>query len=568
MGKKTKKNLSFREATAKNINYLGIHNAGAPSQMYVDNISLVVPDPAPNVIVSKPIDIGSRRELFVDDFLIDSMDGAVQLQLHRPTRREIVFKTDAPWEGNASIFNSVFKDGDTYRMYYRGAHFFPDGTTNWTSMGGPQCLAESDDGIHWRRPQLSIHLHKNKPTNIITVNAWEVAVFKDTNPDCPPGQKYKVVNVGHDPFGLYFLGSPDGINFSPIRDKQRFMTKGTFDSQNIVFWDSVAGLYREYHRNTRSIAPGSYRTEMMKGEGIEGARDVRWVLTSTSKDLFSFSKSPDEIEISGAPFDGLYMSNIQPYYRAPHILMGFPARYANRGWSEPMYDLPGLDDRLARAAHSTPGEHGRNGSAITDSMFMTSRDGRTFKRWPEAFLRPGPREIDSWVYGDNYLHWGMVETKSTLQDAPNEISMYASEGYWQGKSTSFRRLTLRVDGFVSAHTQLAGGEIVTKPICFKGGNLTLNLETSAAGGCRVEIQDVSGKPIDGYALTECPPIFCDRVAQVVRWNRPGGDVRPLAGKTVRLRFVLKDADLYSFQFVPYARDPQRPDIPEAAKITK
>jgi len=350
------------------------------------------------------------------------------------------------------------------------------------------------------------------------------------------------------------------------------------DSQNIAFWDPAAGLYREYHREAMKITPDSHRLETMKGQPGPSMTGPRTVRTSTSKDLFSFpepslSEDPrnspktsricqgEFIECPGAPIEDLYMSNIQPYYRAPHILMGFPARYVNRGWSEPMYDLPGLDDRLARAKTSTKGEFGRNGSAITDALFMTSRDGRTFKRWAEAFLRPGPRQKESWVYGDNYFFWGMVETKSALEDAPNEISMYATEGYWQGESTSFRRLTLRLDGFVSAHAPLAGGEIVTKPIHFEGGNLTLNLETSAAGGVRVEIQDVDGKPIDGYALADCPPIYCDRIAQVVRWNKPGGDVRPLSGKPVRLRFVLKDADLYSFQFVPYAPDPVRPSIP-------
>ena len=73
----------------------------------------------------------------------------------------------------------------------------------------------------------------------------------------------------------------------------------------------------------------------------------------------------------------------------------------------------------------------------------------------------------------------------------------------------------------------------------------------------MEIQDAAGKPIPGYTLAECPEIFGDDLALVVRW-RKGGDVRPLAGKPVRLRFVLQDADLYAFQFVPYQADPVRP----------
>jgi hypothetical protein len=189
---------------------------------------------------------------------------------------------------------------------------------------------------------------------------------------------------------------------------------------------------------------------------------------------------------------------------------------------------------------------------------MTSRDGHLFKRWKEAFLRPGPRQRHSWVYGDNFIFWGMVETKSSIEDAPDEISLYATESYWEGPYTTIRRLTLRVDGFVSASAPMAGGEILTKPILFEGGNLALNFETSGAGGVQVEIQDAEGKPIDGYTLADCPPIFGDRPAKVVRWKGIGGDVRPLAGKPIRLRFLLKDADLYSFQFVPYAPDPSRP----------
>ena len=75
----------------------------------------------------------------------------------------------------------------------------------------------------------------------------------------------------------------------------------------------------------------------------------------------------------------------------------------------------------------------------------------------------------------------------------------------------------------------------------------MNYSTSAAGSVRVEIQDADGKPIPGYALDDCPEIYGDALAEVVRW-KGGDDVGKLAGKPVRLRFVLKDADLYSIRF--------------------
>ena len=99
------------------------------------------------------IDIGGRRELFVDQYLIERMDGA-ELRLHRPTPREVAVVHDQPWEGNSSGYKTVFKDGDLYRMYYRGSHVV------YTREGFDEphkevvCYAESKDGIRWTKPDL------------------------------------------------------------------------------------------------------------------------------------------------------------------------------------------------------------------------------------------------------------------------------------------------------------------------------------------------------------------------------------------------------------------------------
>jgi hypothetical protein len=76
----------------------------------------------------------------------------------------------------------------------------------------------------------------------------------------------------------------------------------------------------------------------------------------------------------------------------------------------------------------------------------------------------------------------------------------------------------------------------------------MNFATSAAGSVRVEVQDPAGKPVEGFALADCPDQFGDTIERAVHW-KAGSDVRPLAGRPIRLRFVLKDADLYSFHFV-------------------
>jgi len=494
------------------------------------------------------IPIGGQRELFVEDTLIERLGGNAQLRLHQPTRREIVFRTDAPWEGNACGYPSLVQDGERIRLYYHGMHYPDGGAAAARKPAHPAvyCMAESRDGIHFTRPVLGVCAWEGSKDNNIVLTPETVAAingdpahtatFLDTNPACPPQERYKTIILGQG--GLYCLVSADGIHWQPLC-MEPIVTEGAFDSQNLAFWDPVRQIYREYHRGFK-----------------EGVRDI---MTATSADIRHFPK-PQWLSYSGAPREHLYTNQIGPYYRAPHILIGFPMRYTDYGWLDSVWDLPGMEERSARAR-----SHPRYGTAVTDAVFMASRDGVNFKRWPEAFIRPGPRKKGSWVYGDNMIAWGLVETPAAEEDFPPEISLYVTEHYWEDTYMEFRRYTLRLDGFVSVWAPLAGGEVLTKPLLFEGGHLALNLETSGAGHVQVELQDATGQPLPGYTLAECPLIRGDTGRHIVRWKEKGGDVRPLAGRPIRLRFVLRDADLYAFQFVPYAPEPGRPEIPRPQK---
>jgi hypothetical protein len=506
-----------------------------------------------HLAAQEAVPLGSRLELLVDDALLDAIRGGAALRLHRPQRREIAFVTDAPWEGNACDFGSVFRDGDTYRMYYNAGHYRTGGPATLALEDHPWflCYAESTDGILWRRPELGLHEFRGSKANNIVLSDAAVAtvggapcftsVFKDANPRCPAGETYKIVMLGTKPRGLYLLGSADGVRFSllsqePAVTEEPGAQPTAFDSQNVIFWDPVRAEYREYHRDW------------------SGVRDI---MTSASADIRQFPR-PQWLKFPNTPREELYTNPILPYPRAPHLLVGFPVRYTDRGWLDSLFDLPGLEERLARASASP-----RFGTVITDAVFMTSRDGLTFRRWPEAFIRPGGRQRGTWAYGDNFTFWGLVDTAAAVEDAPRELSLYATEGNWEGTRVSLRRYALRTDGFVSLNAPLAGGEAVTKPLVFDGGYLTLNAETSGAGGIQVEVQHADGTPVPGFALADCPEIICDSLCHTVRWQGNGGDLRPLAGKPVRLRFVLRDADLYAFQFVPYTPAPVRPAVPLA-----
>jgi hypothetical protein len=178
---------------------------------------------------------------------------------------------------------------------------------------------------------------------------------------------------------------------------------------------------------------------------------------------------------------------------------------------------------------------------------MASRDGVLFHRWNEGFLRPGVERPGTWNYGHQYIGWHLVETRAGLAGAPNELSLYASENYWTGNSSEVRRYSLRLDGFVSVSAGYGGGELVTRPVRFTGGRLRLNFATSAAGAVRVELERPDGSAVAGFAAADCDELFGDTVDRAVSW-RGSEDVSALAGKPVRVRFLLRDADVYAFRF--------------------
>jgi len=485
-----------------------------------------------------PINLGDRRELLVDDYLIESLDGEISLKLNHPTAKEIVFTHDAPWEGSGSGYHSIFKDGDKYRMYYKCYQLSVQEGELAPSDARFTCYAESDDGIHWTRPSLGLvefpEGSGDTNNNIVIGRAkkdWmgqaeldgaHSAVFKDANPNCPPDSRYKAVlrSSGEDE-GLLILKSPDGIHWSMLSERP-VITDGRFDSQNLAFWDPIRKEYRAYWR----IYPN----------------EIRNIRTATSQDMLTWENQTD-LTYPGASPEQLYTNQILPYYRAPHIFIGFPSRYIDRGWSHSMEQLPELSHRKMRSSASE-----RYGTAITEALFMSSRDATTFKRWPEAFLRPGIERQNQWKYGDNYLAWQMVETASSMNGAPNEISLYASEDYWTGNSNQLRRYTMRLDGFVSASAPMSGGSFNTKPVTFDGSGLFLNFSSSAAGGIKIEIRNEGGTAIPGYALADCEVVFGDAIDRPVSWTAKGTDISELKGKPIQLHISLQDADLFAFQF--------------------
>jgi len=456
----------------------------------------------------RALEIGSQLQLFVDDWLIDTMSGGLSLKLHSPRPAEVVLRYDKPWEGRWSGYASVLRDDDRCRMYYRaGLVEAALGDAQWESV----CYAESADGIHWEKPELGLFEYQGSSKNNIV---WKgvgthcsIGAFKDTNPDCQPAERYKALSSDGYQKPVYAFGSPDGIHWHLIQ-KEPVITEydgavAAYDCHFCTWWDPTSQRYVVYHRIWyRPVEP-----------------KVRSIAVRTSVDFIRWTPLR-RLEFGDTPPENLYTNAITPYFRAPHILLGFPKRFRPERKRLPEAQLDG----------------------ISDTVFISSRDGVHFdRRFMESFIRPG-RDRLNWLSRSNMVAPGIIQT------APDELSLYVSHR-WGDPTQYVRRHVLRTDGFVSVNATYAGGELLTKPLVFDGRELVINYATSAAGSIRVEITDLEGRPVPGFEADRCPEIYGDEIDGVVRWKN-ASDPGRLARLPVRLRFVLKDADLYSLRFAP------------------
>lgn len=464
---------------------------------------------------AEPIDIGSRRELFVDRYLIDSLASAT-LELHHPVLAETVLKREYPWEGIFAFgYMTVIKDGDRYRLYYRS---YPGGEEVDGGANELTCYAESSDGVHWVKPELGLfEFQGSKKNNIVLANAapytHNFSPFIDTRPGVPADKRYKALG-GTFPGGLAAFVSPDGIHWTMLRKEPVLKLEQVgLDSMNVAFWSETENCYLCYLRTV--------------------PENVRAIARATSPDFVHWTK-PVQMKLGDTgtkPPENLYTNQTQPYFRAPQIYIATAARFmqGRRVLTDAQMKAEGIGNACGWLKDD-----------CSDAVLMSSRGGDHFDRtFMEAWIRPGmgPR---NWVSRSNYPAWGIVPT------GPAEMSVYLRRHNAQ-QSSHVARYTLRTDGFVSVNVPYGGGQMLTKPFRFTGKQLFVNFSTSAAGGVRVEIQDAAGRPIPGFALTDAVELIGDEIERPVAW-RQGSDVSRLAGQPIRLRFVMKEADLYAIQF--------------------
>jgi hypothetical protein len=469
----------------------------------------------------KTIEFGSGRQLFIDDYLVASMH-ALKRTLHQPTDIESnpVMTQEHPWEHRRIPFGSVIYSAEekkfrcwylTLNIYdsrpgfrgYRKDHHVP------LHEAAFLCYAESQDGVHWLKPELGLHEYRgSKKNNILltcpgshfdstsvmhtphdTEKPWKMISFIGRWPyreDLIKKQWGENFQFGVKHAAHYAWSSKDGIYWKPMNNSQPVLRAS---DRSMFWWDSEKKIY---------VAASKSSYQKKRAQRYAWSRDaVNWTITPT------WIHRTDERDHPGDQGEAAYGFKYGGQY------VGF------------------CEMRQPRKGKPT----------LINWQLMTSRDGRNWTRpIREMFSPDGPKE--SWRHQVHKI----FANPPIEQDGELLI-------YYGGKSgmvsvekgdEPFQALCLarlRLDGFVSLDAGDSEGTVTTKPFKLPAGTLHMNVDATQ-GEILATMLDSDGQPI-----IQSKAIHGDRLKSAVAFNK---SVSP--GRIVSLKFTLRHCKLYSIWF--------------------
>jgi hypothetical protein len=354
------------------------------------------------------------------------------------------------------------------------------------------------------------------------------------------------------PGGLYLCRSRDGLDWEYL---PRVAIPFLCDTQNQMLYDPWCDRHVAYVRAFPEVGGPYHHKRCVARTETHDLYAMPWphgVNPANRKpEGHDFPYINDELEIVMGPdpddpaMTDLYNPCVHVYPWAQEVYVAFPSMYRCWGYGQGNISA-GRDHR---------------GDLSNDGLFETqlavSRDGVHFTRYRTPYLHSGMVRNISGSEGD--LDCGLMMMGIGMLRRGDEIWQYhfgarrthmtREDGERLGmRGEGIFRTVQRLDGFVSVDADQCGGEFVTPPLIFAGSRLHLNAACHGLGEVCVELQDAEGTPLPGFTQAEAVSLDRNGTAQEVWWHG-GPDVSRLAGRPVRLRFVLRSAKLFAFQFM-------------------
>ena len=496
-------------------------------------------------------DVANRKQLFIDHRFIASSTN-VTLVMNSPKLAGPALEPGPPgaWDDGKVTWGQVMEDEGIFKMWAGGISA-KTMKQDWKTLDVsiPLGYATSKDGVHWTKPKLGlIEWEGSKENNICCRDPGYVMI----DPKGTKEERYKMLCTAaaeiaaktiYDALdlhkgGLYFYTSPDGVHW---KWNPNMVFPFHPDTQNQIDYDERLGKYVAYIR----AWPNGFLFKKTYGRAV-GRVEMDdpmkpWPYDATVKPVKPWG--PKYVATAG---------------REVPTVMTFPD-YDKEGvwtdvynpcvsiypWAEDVYlAFPSMNHYLADS--SLP-----NDSTLNIGM-VVSRDGIQWN-WlsTEPYVACG--KPGSGRSGQLYEMVGMLKVGDEIfqyhaaSDLRHNVN-WANENTLEQLRNVGRvfRTVQRLDGFISADFAKSGGELTTPPLRFAANRLELNVNAGEGEG-KVELQDADGKPIPGYELARCTKLRTDSVHQVVGWNKRK-DLSALKGQTVRVRFQMRNAKLYAFQF--------------------
>ncbi len=474
----------------------------------------------PDVI---PIDVG--RQLFVDDFLIDRT--SLHRVYHRPEPHSAnpMLAPEKPWETGEVPFAMPFSDGvwydpadGLYKLWYAGNEM-------WCT-----CYAQSEDGIHWQRPELDVV----PGTNIVCELPRDSSTVWLDHFEENPARRFKMFLtvkqrrtmkmrlLGYATGNYYtytYLSSPDGIRWTVTDESPRDQPIG---DRSTVYYDPFRGRWVFSIRDLEFMYPDERRNQDYRIRLFRDHVDLGAGLTNLTGPAVPWvgadDLDPPHPDYPDQPTQ-LYTLDAIAY---ESLLLGYFS--IHQGPENPIC--------IERNIHK------RNQIALG-----FSRDGFHWHR-PDRrpFIKAHSEDPQAW-------DWGNIQSVGGGCLVVGDALYFYYSGrrngspHWDaGGATGMA--VLRRDGFASLEADDDGGYLLTRPVVFSGCHLFVNASL-VRGRLRVALIDDQGNEIDGYRLADCVPVTGNGTAMKVRWT-DREEVSDLRGQRIRLRFELFGGALYSF----------------------
>ena len=457
-----------------------------------------------------------ETKLLVDDFLIE--ESTLTRTFHRPKYHPAnpVFRPETEWEKTKDrMFAAPYSDGVWYdpeervfKMWYRAAN-------------GSTCLALSDDGLSWTRPQLQATPGTNA---LFKSNRDSVSVWIDSNAKDPARRfvafEARWIKPVHR---LHLRFSPDGRDWTD----ERAISGPSWDRSS-VFWNPFRKMWVASIRGHARSNPDRILRSRNYHEGKTLESVLAW--TEHTDDVTQGKDAPGGLQPWIAA-DRLDPRHPDPRFRSNHPQLYNLDVFPYESLLVGLFTIwQGPDNATCKEL----GIHKRN-----EVLVGFTRDGFHWDRSNRTPFLPVADDPKSWNSGNvQSVCGGCVIIDDLLYFYCSGRTMHPSN------ITSTGLATLRRDGFASLDAGRDGGAVTTRALRFTGKQLFVNL-AAADGELRAEILNQTGEIIEPFTLDNCHPLSGDATALAVQW-RGASDLSQLSGQAVRIRFSLKNASLFSF----------------------